>query len=97
MRLIKIQCSLATSPFKYYGFTTSRVFCDIYLVFTTSRHPSNVSMAKYTGSSLDPDFGLLASSARTRPIQRGAPGGNVVRIELEIDVVSALQVDAMRD
>ena len=67
------------------------------LLFAKDHEPNNVSIAKWAGPYLDPGFGLLASSARTRPTQRGAPGGDVVRIESEINVVPALQVDAMRD
>ena len=66
------------------------------LVFTKGHDPNNVSITKLVGSSLDPDFGLLSSSARTRPTQRSTPGGDVVRIELDINVPT-LQVDTMRD
>ena len=67
------------------------------LVFAKSHDPNNVSIAKLAGPSLDPGFGLMASSVRTRPTQRCAPGGGVVYIEIEINVAPALQVDAMRD
>ena len=67
------------------------------LVFTKGHDPNNVIIAKLSGPSLDPGFGLLASSARVRFIQRSAHGGNVMRIKLEINVVPALQVDAKRD
>ena len=65
--------------------------------FTKGRDPNNVSIAKSAGPSLDPGFGFLASSTKTCPIQRGAPGKDVVRIKLEINVVPALQVDAKHD
>ena len=39
---------------------------------------------------MDPGFDLLASSARIRPTQRRAPGGTVVRIELEINVAACI-------
>ena len=45
---------------------------------------------------VDPGFDLLTSLTRTRLAQSSAPGGDVVRIELETNVVPALQVD-MRD
>ena len=65
--------------------------------FTKSHYPNNVSIAKEAGPSVDSGFGLLASSTRTRPTQRSPPGGGVVRLELEINVAPALQVDAKRD
>ena len=40
--------------------------------------------------SLDSGFGLLASSTRTRPTQRSAPGRGVVRLELEINVAPCI-------
>ena len=67
------------------------------LVFTKGHNSNNVIIAKLAEPYLDPGFGLLASSARTRPTQCGGPGGDVVRIELEINVVPALQVDPMHN
>ena len=76
--------------------TTQRTY-EKKLVFPNGHNPNNVSKAKQVGPSLDPGFDLLASSTRTRPTQRGAPGGDFVRIELESNIVPALQLDAMRD
>ena len=60
------------------------------LVFTKSHDSNNVSIAKEAGPSLDSGFGLLASSTRTRPTQRSAPGGGVGRLELEINVAPCI-------
>ena len=67
------------------------------LVFTKSHDSNNVSIAKEARPSLDSGFSLLASSTRTRPTQCSASGGGIVRLELEINVAPALQVDAKRD
>ena len=53
--------------------------------FTKSHDPNKVSIAKWVGPSLDSGFGLWASSTRANPTQRSAPGGDVVRLELEIN------------
>ena len=58
--------------------------------FTKSHDPNNVSIAKQAGPSLDSSFSLLASSTRTRPTQRSAPGGGVVRLQLEINAAPCI-------
>ena len=67
------------------------------LVFTKGYDPNNVStcIAKQMALFLDPDFGLLASSAKTRTTPSSVPGGGVVRTESEINV--ALYIAGGRD
>ena len=63
--------------------------------FSKGYDPNNVSIAKQMALFLDPDFGLLASSAKTRTTPSSVPGGGVVRTESEINV--ALCVAGGRD